>query len=173
MIFNSKRQLSAHVEIHAVFVMIVHSLSPSRCYLCSEGHPHLCTPKAPNQSKLSITRGNKMQSKRFFPFPATHSPLQSFQQSLLSPTSRQPQHDSLFQSHFFSFHTAAVTGTAQEDATGDRAHHKEHSLWSCFSNSAFSSGNFCKEFKASSSNLLLLPFDWPLIYSMHQHHTLD
>lgn len=27
-----------------------------------------------------------------------------------------------------------------------------NSLWSCFSNSAFSSGDFCKEFKASSSN---------------------
>lgn len=78
-----------------------------------------------------------------------------------------------------------------------------NSLWSCFSNSAFSSGDFCKEFKASSPNsrfrvalifspgstipleggkqkllslrlhLLLFPFNWPLVYSMNLYRTLD
>lgn len=76
-----------------------------------------------------------------------------------------------------------------------------NSLWSCFSNSAFSSGDFCKEFKASSPNsrfrvaLIFSPgstipwqakkyeyphtslgiafFDWCVRYYSHLHHALD
>lgn len=49
-----------------------------------------------------------------------------------------------------------VTCIAQEAITRDTELTTKcswlNSLWSCFSNSAFSSGDFCKEFKASSPN---------------------
>lgn len=140
--------------------MIVHSLrlhpgiiSVTRVIHISSVH---LRPKT-NWNKLSVTT-NKVKSIRFFlslqyicPYRVFNSPFHFLHHD--NPSMTAYFH---FSYTFSSFIQLQVTCVAQEAITRDTELTMKcswlNSLWSCFSNSALSSGDFCKEFKASSSN---------------------
>ena len=148
------------MEIPTGFVMIVHSLrlhpgiiSVTRVIHISSVH---LRPRA-NQNKLSVTTNKVGSIRRFFNFPPIcpyrvfNSPFHFLHNDNLSITAYFH-----FSYTFSSSIQLQVTCIAQEAITRDTELTTKcswlNSLWSCFSNSAFSSGDFCKEFKASSSN---------------------
>lgn len=95
---------------------------------------------------------------KIFSFSPIHLPLRVFNSPFHFLHHDNPSITAYFHfSYIFSSSIQQwVTCIAQEAITRDTELTTKcswlNSLWSCFSNSAFSSGDFCKEFKASSSN---------------------
>lgn len=135
-------------------------LSPSRHYQCYEGHPHiLCTPVRPQQTRTSsVSQQTKWNQSYSFlslwhicPHRVFNSPFHFLHPKKTSITTHF---------HFSCTSSGSIqlgfTCTAQGATTRQRELTTKwswlNSFWSCFSNFAFSSGDFCREFKASSWN---------------------
>lgn len=125
-------------------------LSPSKHYQCYEGHPHiLCTPNAVNNQKKcnNSIKPRWNHQKAFSSDAMTLTILHDRKLSITayfnnSYTSSVPQQLQV---------TYSAQGLPKDTQLTTKCSWL-NSLWSCFSNSAFSSGDFCKEFKASSPN---------------------
>lgn len=137
-------------------------LSPSRHYQCYVGHPHiLCTPIRPqtNQNKFSV-KTNKVESVILFFFPSETFALTEFSTvPSISYTPRRWASQHIFISpallqvlYSYELHAQLKRHTRDTELTTKCSW--LNSFWSCSSNFAFSSGDFCREFKASSSNSL-------------------
>lgn len=155
----SKRQLRAGLEMFTCFIMIVHSLClhPGIISVTRVIHISSVHLQGPRQTRTSsVSQQTRWNQSYFFlslwhicPYRVSNSPFYFY-----TPRTWASQ---------LIFISAALLQVphncelhAQEATTRDTELTTKcswlNSFWSCFSNFAFSSGDFCREFKASSSN---------------------
>jgi len=158
---QSKRQLREHVETPTSFIVIVHCLRLHPCIISVTRVIHISfvhLSARTKRNKLGVTTSTVESVRRFFLSLRYIWPCRIFKSLFHFLHHDNPSITAYF--HFsYTFSSSKqrqVICIVQEGITRDTELTTKcswlNSFWSCFSNSAFSSDDFCKEFKASSSN---------------------